>query len=1575
MSEYELRYINGSTGVLGGWLSEYQKLTVNTPFNDIGSLELEYPGSSDGVPEDFELAVTLNGVEIEGGRFLLQDDEGDQVAEEGVITKYVGRSAVAVWLEDAIVYPPTGSTTKAAPSTFTNATPGTIMATLLLRAQTRGTSTLINYSSFTSSVDSAGNAWAKVLTIEYETGVGVLQVLQNLIEQGVVEVRFDKRQLHLYNPGGIGTDRTVQAVPIVLRKGRDIKEAPVKRSTRDLANVTLVGGDDDVLVQRTDATSLAARRRRETFVSQGGVTDTGTLAIVGDTQLSYRADRKVQKTVGLQYTPESPKPWSAYFNGDYVWADVNNYLEKFRVRQIILTQGVTEAETELTVVLNDRLAEREITQARAITGITGGATLGGGNSVPADNSQTTDTLAPAAPSAPTLSSTAYLDADGKTQAQMSISWAAVTTNSDATACTDLAGYEVQVARTSGQWTPLGRTEAAVTVAYASPFSPGITAYARVRAFDTNGNAGAWSSAASITTATDNTPPPIPSTPTIDVTTFPGTIRVIWDGLGQSGENFTNALYNDFDRVEVHASLVNGFTPTSATRIDTLRSRLGGVSSFSSSPLGPTYIKLVSVDNLGNTSAASTQTSGTTSKVGAADLTAQFGGFNLLYNSGFDNTTSYLADWSVSGTASRETATIRSGVAALKFTKTGGVLQILQGSGRNQRAFDVGDKVTVSAKVRRSSTAANIKINLYGAVDLPSVNAVGGANVWERIYATYTIGTAGTYWPRVYSDDSGNADIFIDDVQMEYGDVPTAWAPRAEELLPGVVGPTELADLAVISSKLSSGAVAGAAINKNPGFEDGMANWGVNNGGTGTSGVQASTTGSSGGQEGFMTNSSPGYPTNYGGLANSPWPVLEGETYSFALKAKTSSGVGTSHLYGYVAWYTGPDATGSLISAPAFVNVPGGGPPGTMTQYTAQMVAPATAKSAAIGLLNLGSSSTIVVDDVRAGRVIIADQIGANAVIATKILAGAVTTEKLTVGSLGDNAVLNGDFEEVASSTNMPAGWVRGGWSNFGNSAAVYRSDDGTSKSGICSVVMPVSATTDTGSPSFVAETAIPVIPGEQWYVSCWAKADVATGGGLYVRMVDQNGTEFYSEGGIAGQPDLENEALTTSYVKEEGVFTIPSGVRTARIFVLAYGPAIGAVTNVRVDAIEMRKVTVTAQMGNGAVSALKMAANSVTAANAAIENLAVINAKIASVDAGKISTSTLTADITVSGRVMTAGSGARVEMNSSGVQAFGGAGTYPRSDMIPAGFYHYDGSGVEDFAADSSGVRVRGTITGSTFQSSATGERLVIAAGQARVSFQTNNNSSQASYMDQFLDYGSTGGTESRKTLELHSGIVDATGVSADDAKIYIHSRTRVNGTAGTGLNNVRGINLDGNYVQVGSTSGGSGSTDVYIGDPFNGASYPSTLWANRIKCPPRYARAQGAAAQSIPNASWTVVSIAGSTVHQTGDGFAFGGGGIVVPVKGLYLITCAVAWAANATGQRWTRITVDGTVQVGRAGIQTMSANGPAVHHATALYLQAGEAIRVEAYQNSGGALNTAAVSQDETSFLSVAMLWEDNT
>ncbi|PSJ23886.1 hypothetical protein B7P34_36360, partial [Streptosporangium nondiastaticum] len=130
-----------------------------------------------------------------------------------------------------------------------------------------------------------------------------------------------------------------------------------------------------------------------------------------------------------------------------------------------------------------------------------------------------------------------------------------------------------------------------------------TIHIQVRAFDTSGNASAWSSPATDhTTASDVTAPPVTSAPV--VSNYLGVLKIAWDGLTSTGGSELAAA-PDFDHVEVHLSTASGFTPSTSTYFDRLYA--AGVVVYTDGVYGTTYYaKLVPVDGSGNKGAASGQ---------------------------------------------------------------------------------------------------------------------------------------------------------------------------------------------------------------------------------------------------------------------------------------------------------------------------------------------------------------------------------------------------------------------------------------------------------------------------------------------------------------------------------------------------------------------------------------------------------------------------------------------------------------------------------------------------------------------------------------------------------------------------------------------------------------------------------------------------------------------------------------------------------------------------------------------------------------------------------------------------------
>lgn len=109
---------------------------------------------------------------------------------------------------------------------------------------------------------------------------------------------------------------------------------------------------------------------------------------------------------------------------------------------------------------------------------------------------------------------------------------------------------------------------------------------------------------------------------------------------------------------------------------------------------------------------------------------------------------------------------------------------------------------------------------------------------------------------------------------------------------------------------------------------------------------------------------------------------------------------------------------------------------------------------------------------------------------------------------------------------------------------------------------------------------------------------------------------------------------------------------------------------------------------------------------------------------------------------------------------------------------------------------------------------------------------------------------------------------------------------------------------------------------------------------------------QSIPNfiGTWTDVSFQTTTNDSHGK---FSTPSYTIPVRGFYQITSKLNYAANATGLRYGRINVDGAVSGSPFSIVPSSGDTTTVVIGDIIYLNAGQVVKIQAAQTSGGALN----------------------
>lgn len=614
--------------------------------NDVGAFtfnwSLNSPGASNLISDTaLQMAVCMdfrdgNGFQ-EVARYLYEQDTYDPSMSESAIVQANGRSIVAI-LDQGIVYPQGGVGSTTLSWSFSGATPGKIMNDLINAAKTRGCFPSLA-TSFTSGADSSGNAWTQSFTNAFNAGQSLLQVLIGMAQGGLCDFNMTGTTLNMYNPGTtLATDRSTS---VYLRRGREILTIPAQRDRTQIGTVMLAAGDNGVNVERTAAT-LGTVGRYEKYLAQSGVTSTGTLSYWADQALGAIDDQQVSLTPSYlcDVNRGSPVPWKDYKPGDYISIDVNGTPTKYRARQWAV-QATPGGPTTIQPTLNDVFYDQNTLLQNRVSLLSGSVT-GVSTIVNLPGPNATMPNPPAFVPASIVTGAYYSPATGTTLAQLELVWA-TPTNTDGSVITDGANVLIQYrvsttpvyplawsqlqgkswASINGNpWTnPLATPQNTQWTTMQVPFDQnnaivsglicGETYEFQIATTDVSGNTSLFSSPSSFVTARDNVAPSQPDAPQVAASMV--AVQVTHD-LGRASGGTYN-LEQDLDHLEVHYSYDPSFTPipgvTSNTYLGKLianagmmQSGIAAVGTFNVTSTTGIYIKVIAVDESGNSSPAS-----------------------------------------------------------------------------------------------------------------------------------------------------------------------------------------------------------------------------------------------------------------------------------------------------------------------------------------------------------------------------------------------------------------------------------------------------------------------------------------------------------------------------------------------------------------------------------------------------------------------------------------------------------------------------------------------------------------------------------------------------------------------------------------------------------------------------------------------------------------------------------------------------------------------------------------------------------------------------------------------------------
>lgn len=136
--------------------------------------------------------------------------------------------------------------------------------------------------------------------------------------------------------------------------------------------------------------------------------------------------------------------------------------------------------------------------------------------------------------------------------------------------------------------------------------------------------------------------------------------------------------------------------------------------------------------------------------------------------------------------------------------------------------------------------------------------------------------------------------------------------------------------------------------------------------------------------------------------------------------------------------------------------------------------------------------------------------------------------------------------------------------------------------------------------------------------------------------------------------------------------------------------------------------------------------------------------------------------------------------------------------------------------------------------------------------------------------------------------------------------------------------------------------------------------------------RATKSSPQAITTATWTTVTFDGED-HDYGSlhDNVTNNSRLTAATTGVYHVEASVGWEVNLTGDRLARLVKNGAVYISTTGDTTTSSvgTGPVSNISTSVYLNAGDYIELQVYQNSGGNLNVEGLSWQNDPYLAMTL------
>lgn len=265
-----------------------------------------------------------------------------------------------------------------------------------------------------------------------------------------------------------------------------------------------------------------------------------------------------------------------------------------------------------------------------------------------------------------------------------------------------------------------------------------------------------------------------------------------------------------------------------------------------------------------------------------------------------------------------------------------------------------------------------------------------------------------------------------------------------------------------------------------------------------------------------------------------------------------------------------------------------------------------------------------------------------------VILSAVVNVEIGTGEVGLSNTRFSDVGNLVDDGNFENQQLRG-VRTLAMSGTHFTFDNTTSSVGTWSVRSDGYAGADE---LLLLQTALPIKPGERLFGAADFKSNTSVPATAFVAVVvkwKNSSGNYIDNTGIVNNVYYQlannwNTAVDNTWHSRVAGTSIVAPVNAVTFEVYLANIAMTA-GSVWIDAVEIRRQVDTLLVADLAVT------------NAKIANLAVNDAKIADLSVGKLTAGTLSADIVVGARIKTADTGARVELNSTGLRAYNASGT------------------------------------------------------------------------------------------------------------------------------------------------------------------------------------------------------------------------------------------------------------------------------------------------------------------------------